>query len=400
MTKRAPVPLSSLFDDAMPDALANLRISGLCLDSRRVQAGDAFVALQGEKQNGLAFIAQARQAGAVVVIVDAQSQLPGEDIELPVLAVAQLAQKLPALARSFYADPSARLHMLGVTGTNGKTSCAWFYAHWVAQLQQTCGMLGTLGYGVVTQAGAQLEATGFTTPDVFSLQRVLAEFLHADCERVAMEVSSHALAQARVAEISFDTAIFTNLSRDHLDYHKDMHSYALAKRKLFATPGLQRAVVNLDDQAGRELLASLPESVTAISYSLSEPGADLYARDIETDLQGISATVVTPAGEGRLYCKFPGLFNLANMLAVLAALQAEGFALSALLDCAGKLPYVPGRMQRVSLPGEDAVLAGFAVFIDYAHTPDALENALIALKPQVSGLLRLVFGAGGDRDTG
>lgn len=403
MALRAPMTLASLLGDRVPDASAELVPDGLCQDSRRVAPGDVFVALQGDSGHGLAHVAEAEAAGAVAVLVDAGAQREAGQVSIPMVAVPGLAQKLPAIAARFYAEPSRDLHVLGITGTNGKTSCAWLYANWAAQLQQHCGMLGTLGVGVISAGGSELEDSGFTTPDVISVQRQLAALRQRGCSRVAMEVSSHALEQGRVEGVQFDSAIFTNLSRDHLDYHGDMHSYARAKRRLFERESLSRAAVNVDDAEGRNIIDFLrgtaQSSMHVIGCSLQAAGADVHCADIHNIATGSEATVHTPQGSGRLYCPMPGAFSLANTLLVLAVLLDEGFALQELLDSAASLPAVPGRMQLV-LPLDSSAKPPFMVYIDYAHTPDALEHALLALRPHTRGQLFVVFGAGGDRDRG
>ncbi|MGB5323894.1 MAG: UDP-N-acetylmuramoyl-L-alanyl-D-glutamate--2,6-diaminopimelate ligase [Pseudomonadales bacterium] len=400
MTGAAQTTLASILGDRVPDAYKALSISGLCLDSRKICFGDAFVALHGEAHNGLDYVREAKSAGAVAVFADTDNLRIAEQCDLPLVAVPQLEDRLPGIAARFYDHPARALHIVGITGTNGKTSCAWLYANWRARLQTSCGVIGTLGCGIATSAATEFDETGLTTPDAIALQRCLAKLRDEGCEQVAMEVSSHALAQDRVAGVNFESAIFTNLSRDHLDYHHDMQSYADTKRRLFEVAGLQRAAINVDDPAGRDLLTKLPRSLRVISYALEDQNADVHVRDIHCSIDGIQATVVTPQGDGELHCPLPGKFNLANLLAVLAVLLDEGLALPALLDSAMSLPAVPGRMQRVALLDKKAATPAFAVFIDYAHTPDALQNALLAIKPHAEGALRVVFGAGGDRDIG
>jgi UDP-N-acetylmuramoyl-L-alanyl-D-glutamate--2,6-diaminopimelate ligase len=233
-----------------------------------------------------------------------------------------------------------------------------------------------------------------TTPDAISVQRILAELRDAGAKRIAMEVSSHSLVQRRVAGLQVDTAVFTNLTRDHLDYHGDINSYAAAKARLFAMAGLKNAVINLDDNVGRLILTNLDPLVNGISYSVENHSADIHCDRILIDASGIDAEIVTPWGRGRLKSSLLGKFNLANLLAVIGAAGVQGFALDKILQAASALTAVAGRMELVDASARPAVV------IDYAHTPDALEKALQALRRHCRGNLWVVFGCGGDRDIG
>ena len=371
---------------AVPGPSAGLRVSGLALDSRAVRPGDLFLALRGQRHDGRDFLAAAAAAGAVAALVDAAT--PGAP--LPVFEVAELAQRISAIAGRFYGEPSRALAVTGITGTNGKTTCCQLLAQLFTALEAPAGVIGTLGAGLL---GAAPQDTGFTTPDAVATQRLLAELRAAGARRVAMEVSSHSLAQGRVAAVRFHTALFTNLSRDHLDYHAGMDAYRDAKARLFRQPGLQVAVVNLDDPAGRTIAAELPAHVRRLGYSAQGRGAELRVVRADFGAAGIRARIATPWGTGELSSPLSGAFNLANLLAVIAAACGQGFALDAVLAAVPRLRAAPGRMQEVG-GGRPRVI------VDYAHTPDALAQALAALRPATEGRLWCVFGCGGERDRG
>ncbi|MGB5147157.1 MAG: UDP-N-acetylmuramoyl-L-alanyl-D-glutamate--2,6-diaminopimelate ligase [Porticoccaceae bacterium] len=315
-------------------------------------------------------------------------------MRIPVIPVAGLAARISAIAGRFYGEPGAALTITGVTGTNGKTTCTQLLAQLFAVLEAPAGVIGTLGAGVLGGPIA-LADTGLTTPDAIATQRLLAEFRDQGVHRVAMEVSSHSLDQQRVAGVPMHTAVFTNLSRDHLDYHRDMAAYRAAKARLFQQPGLASAVINLDDPAGPELLGALPPGVAGYGYSAQGGDAAIRALDAEFSAAGVRVRVVTPWGEGALVSALPGRFNLANLLAVIGAACVQGFELAAVLAAVSQLRAAPGRMQSVG------GAAGPQVVVDYAHTPDALEQVLAALRESVAGgRLWCVFGCGGERDRG
>ncbi|HET6718500.1 MAG TPA: UDP-N-acetylmuramoyl-L-alanyl-D-glutamate--2,6-diaminopimelate ligase, partial [Rhodocyclaceae bacterium] len=369
----------------------------LCNDSRRVQRGDVFVAYPGAKSDGRSFIAEVLERGAALVLAEAAGLDANAAAEPRVLAVAQLRELLGELAAAVHGHPASHLHLIGVTGTNGKTSSTQWIASTLAAAGQRCAQIGTLGNGFP----GELDQSANTTPDALTLHSELQRYLDAGAVACAMEVSSIGLDQGRCNGASFSTAVFTNLTRDHLDYHGEMAAYAAAKRRLFVWPGLQTAVVNVDDPFGRELLA-LTTARRKIAYSLrgAESGvADvfLHAGKIEHTARGLSFEF---AVDNRVYtveAPVVGDYNVANLLAVAGALLGAGVderELPSLLS--GVLP-PPGRMQRYG--GAYAPL----VAVDYAHTPDALENALAALRPaavQRGGKLVCIFGCGGDRDRG
>ncbi len=377
-----------------------LVVGGLSADSRRVRPGDVFLALPGRRANGLRFAAQAAASGAVAVLYDpADGVRPEPGVAVPVFAVPGLNSAVGTVADRFFGEPSAELRVLGITGTNGKTSCSHFLAEALGEDGSPCGLIGTLGTGLF---GA-LAATGHTTPDVIRVHQALREFRSAGAERAVMEVSSHALEQGRVAGVRFDVAVFTNLSHEHLDYHGDMAAYEAAKARLFRWPGLCCAVINVDDPAGRRLLAELPTGVEALAYGL-EPGSvraarrgeglgtlrRLQADALELDGAGMRLRVSGDLGQALLEAPLLGRFNASNLLAVTAALAGCGWDIGRSARALARLTPVPGRMERF----------GSTLVVDYAHTPDALEQALSALREHCAGRLWCVFGCGGERDAG
>ena len=362
----------------------------LSADSRLLRRGDVFLAFPGHVHDGRHYITQAVAAGAAAVVWEAEGYTWPADLAVPNLPVPGLRSVAAALAAHWYGDASAALWMCGVTGTNGKTSIA----HWLGQgldaSGRRCAVLGTLGNGLV---GA-LTPGSHTTPDCVRLQRWLAEYRAAGAQAAVMEVSSHGLDQGRVAGVHFDLAILSNLSRDHLDYHGDMQSYAQAKARLFSWPGLKWAVLNLDDEFGAALHARLAgTSVERLGYGLKR--GDIRARTLELTAEGLRMSVLTPWGEGEVSSPLLGEFNAYNLLAVLGGLLASGLPLDQALAQLAQLTPVPGRLQTLR-----ADAAGPTVVVDYAHTPDALEKTLKALRPLTRGQLWCVFGAGGGRDRG
>ncbi len=378
--------LLKLFPGASRDAW----IRELTLDSRQVLSGDLFLAVPAASGDGRHFIADAMARGAAAVAYEAADAPPlppaGDCILVPVQG---LARQLSAIAGRFYGDPSRRLNLVGVTGTNGKTTVSQLLAQALDLLGQRCGLIGTLGTGFF----GELLPGRHTTPDALDLQARLAGFLREEAQAVAMEVSSHGLDQFRVEALDFDVAVFTNLSRDHLDYHGSMQEYAAVKARLFRWPGLYARVINLDDGFGRELAAeALPSRL--ISYSLQDARASLFCAEHAFSSSGIRARLITAQGDGLLVSPLLGAFNLSNLLAVVGALLALDYPLDEILAVLPQLQPPAGRMQRLGGGGEPLVV------VDYAHTPDALRQALTALRGHAGGRLLCLFGCGGDRDAG
>lgn len=381
--------LGDLLNELTPNLL-DLEISGICLDSRKVQAGDLFVALNGAAQHGITHAAQAIAKGAIAVVYEPSGANMNTISELaaPNLAIPNLAQKLGEIAARFYGKPSQSLHVIGVTGTNGKTTCSQL----IAQALPACSVIGTLGWGEV----GNLQPTANTTPDALAVQQMLYEFVKQGKRNVAMEVSSHGLHQGRVNGVSFIGAVFTNLSRDHLDYHSSMQDYLLAKLALFSTPSLQFAVVNLDDPNSAAVLNSLSADVESWTYSATGQRGNakeaIRAEQVNHSPAGIEFDVVWREQRYRATTPLVGSFNLDNVLAVLCVLLATGSEPQAAVAALAKLTAIPGRMEKLGGDGKPTV------FVDYAHSPDALEKVLKALKSRNS--LHVVFGCGGDRDKG
>lgn len=370
-----------------------LAINGLTLDSRAIAPGNVFIALAGAKQHGLMHVDQAVARGACAVVYDPAGQ-GGQLAELvkdvPVIAVENLGWKLGEIAARFYGDPSATMNVIGITGTNGKTSCSQF----LSQLLNDCGIIGTLGWG----EWGRLHKTLNTTPDALAVQAILAALLKDNKQTVAMEVSSHGLEQGRVNGVHFKGAVFTNISRDHLDYHGSMDAYVQAKLALLQNPSLAFAVVNLDDAYSEQILAAVPPSVLVWGFSVQGkkpgPGENLIAENILHQVDGIEFTVHWQGDRQRIKVPLFGDFNIENSLAVLAVMLAMGVALGEAVDKLAQIKPVTGRMERFE--GK----AGPIVFVDYAHTPDALDKVLSSLRQHCRQALWVVFGCGGNRDTG
>jgi UDP-N-acetylmuramoyl-L-alanyl-D-glutamate--2,6-diaminopimelate ligase len=375
-------------------------VTRLVSDSRQVRRGDTFVAYPGERADGRRFIEAAIAAGANAVLWEAEGFQWRDQWAIPNLAVGGLRYRIGEIAAHVYGDPSEKLWMIGVTGTNGKTSCAHWLARCLTAVGRKTAIVGTLGNGFPDCLAPALN----TTPDAIALQAALKDYLEAGARGVAMEVSSHGLAQGRVNGIRFDVALLTNLSRDHLDYHGDMASYAAAKAGLFAWPGLRHAVLNLDDPFGRELAGKLGcTGVNLVGYSLEGGreggGLSIRARRVEADERGVRFEAASPWGTVRVESPLLGRFNASNLLGVLATLLVSGVGLEDAARELGRLGPVKGRLERLGGDGKPLVV------VDYAHTPDALEKVLLALREIMAvetGSLKLtcVFGCGGDRDRG
>jgi UDP-N-acetylmuramoyl-L-alanyl-D-glutamate--2,6-diaminopimelate ligase len=399
----------SHIDDGFGALIELLRARGvrdLALDSRRVQPGDAFVAVPGRDSDGRQFIDAAVARGAVAVLVEADGWT-SRPLPVPALPVDALSRDLGRLAAAWYGEPSRALLSVGVTGTNGKTSCSQWIAQALSLAGRRCGVIGTVGSGF---PGA-LDAADLTTPDPLSLQRRVRQLRDAGAQALAMEVSSIGLDQGRVDGMAYDIAVFTNLTRDHLDYHGTMAAYGAAKAKLFDWPTLQHAVINLDDAFGRQLAHALLSRVRrpqVIGYTLGAGDVGsvgllaqtLVARDVRATAQGLAFTIDSAAERAAVEVALVGQFNVANLLAVTGTLLAAGLTLAQAAALLPQLAPPPGRMQRVG--GRIEANEPLAV-VDYAHTPDALAQAIAALRPVTQargGALWVVFGAGGDRDPG
>lgn len=378
------------------DPAHDVEITGLAQDSRLVKRGDLFFARRGTQLDGKSFIAEAIKNGAAAILTEAS--VPSANKKIPQYQLNDLVGQIGIIAACFYGHPSRHMKIIGITGTNGKTSCSHFIAQALHHSGIPCGVMGTIGNGL---AGAPLQHAALTTEDPIRMQALLAQWLKQGVKHVAMEASSHGLAQQRLNGIEFAVAVLTNLTRDHLDYHGDMAGYAAAKRLLFARPELQQIVLNIDDEYGRKWFKEFRGHKPIFAYSAHLIPEELRAilrievHHSQFDRVGFTAGVHTPWGEGVLHNpSLIGHFNLSNLLAVLAVLGILGLPLQTILTRLAELRGVPGRMQ--TLGGGKLPL----VVVDYAHTPDALEQVLSALRKQASAKLWCVFGCGGDRDRG
>lgn len=381
------MPLPQVLGNDNP-ALANVMIDSLELDSRKVGAGSLFLALPGEVHDGRQFIEQAVANGCAAVLAEPPVSGFVDTVPVPLIEIPELRDEVGFLAARFFRRPSKDLHMIGVTGTNGKTTTSRLVAQLCRSVGASCGVIGTLGASLSNDVA---EAAN-TTPDAVSLQRQLAQWRAQDVTMVSMEVSSHALVQGRVNGIEFATAVFTNLSHDHLDYHGSMAAYGRAKLRLFANETLRHAVINVDDAFAPLVAAAVPEAVEILTYSATGGDADVRIENVEFEMDGVRATLQTPWGSSAFSAPLIGQFNLANLAAAVSAAALAGEDFSDLMAAVETLQPVAGRMQHI----ENS--RGLQVLVDYAHTPEALAQALESLRPHVEGALVSVFGCGGDRD--
>ncbi|MDD1791998.1 UDP-N-acetylmuramoyl-L-alanyl-D-glutamate--2,6-diaminopimelate ligase [Enterovibrio sp. ZSDZ42] len=379
------------------DAAPDIKISGLKLDNRQIVHGDVFVAVQGHSLDARRYIPDAIAAGAVAIIAD-EGDTSGQfgvslHADVPVVAFPHLKSTLSDIAARFYQAPSLAMTTIGITGTNGKTTVSQLIAQWIDLLGGKAAVMGTTGNGFLSS----LEAAPNTTGSALDIQQQFAQFKGQGATHVAMEVSSHGLVQDRVKAVSFDAAIFTNLSRDHLDYHGTMEAYAEAKLRLFTHYGSPVPVINVDDPIGADWVRNMPE---AVAVSMSEhtvsahQGKKLWLTDVTYATSGVTIAFSSSWGEGEFTAPLVGEFNVMNLLLSLATLLGLGYDKATLLDVAPQLQAVIGRME-VFHHADKPMLV-----VDYAHTPDALEKALHALRRHCDGKLWCLFGCGGDRDTG
>jgi UDP-N-acetylmuramoyl-L-alanyl-D-glutamate--2,6-diaminopimelate ligase len=393
--------LEGLVDDSRLSGVAHVAVNGITQDSRQAKAGYLFIAVAGMTSHGLEFAQQAVDAGATVVLWDAagnreKALINAVSSKALCFQVADLQLKAGEIASRFYHHPSKELRLIGVTGTDGKTSVSHYLAQCLNTTSSPCGVLGTLGNGLVDA----LTPTGLTTASAAEVQQSLAALVDKGAVYAAMEVSSHGLDQGRVNGVRFDTAVFTNLSQEHLDYHKTLESYFEAKSKLFQTAGLKTAVINLDDKFGRVLAQRCRTTLTVYGYSISSDIESLrtyadhivQAEKIRPTRHGFEIRVVTPAGSGYFELHLLGVFNVANALAVLAILLQNHISLDESLRRLQSIRPVVGRMELIEAEN------GPTIIVDYAHTPQGLAAACTAAKQHFSGELWCVFGCGGDRD--
>lgn len=379
--------LSQLLKPWMHHIKSDCIITGLENDSRRIQPGDLFVAYAGAAADGRLFINKAVSAGAVAVAYE-PAHFPKDCVlpeSIPCIPVSDIATQLAAIAKQFYGDPGRFLTVTGVTGTNGKTTIAYQLAQAHHLLGQGAAYIGTIGQGNVDK----LQLLDNTTPDSLCLQKLLHHYKNQGLKQVCMEVSSHALAQHRVDAIEFKQAVFTNLTLDHLDYHTSMENYAAAKAMLFARESLQWAIINQDDAYQNMMAAAVKPHVKKLTYGIHQ-NCDVRAVDWSMDIKGTEIEVHSPWGQHQLRIKALGQFNIYNSLALFSSLLASDYAPAQIVEVMAQLKAAPGRMEIISNTPY--------VLVDYAHTPDALENVLMTLNQLKKGRLWVVFGCGGDRD--
>ena len=364
-------------------------ISGIHYSSRQVAPGGLFVAIPGYRVDGHAYVHDAIERGAAAIVVSRDIAVPAN---VALVKVGDSRKALAQLSAAYYGQPSRHLRMIGVTGTNGKTTVTYLIDAILQSSGLSTGLLGTIG----TRIGTRMLGASHTTPESRDLQAILSEMLTERVSHVTMEVSSHSLALSRVAMVEYDTAVFTNLTQDHLDFHVDMEDYFQAKASLFlglnhtAGKPLKTAVINADDEYGRRLLGMCPDGVRVISYGFDSSN-DLHVSNVAAGVRGSSFTLHAPCGSIDVTISTPGRHSVYNALAAAGAALAEGVGLRAIASGLARAG-VPGRMEPVD-EGQD-----FGVFVDYAHSPDSLDNVLTACRPFTEGKLILVFGCGGDRD--
>lgn len=370
----------------VPPALADVSILDLALDSRQVTAGGGFIAIAGTQTDGQQFIADALKRGATVVLAESPEAkvLDSRVIELP-----GLKKHVGALAKRFYGDPSSQLALLAITGTNGKTSISDYIGQLLRLLGESAGTIGTLG---ARMRSGESVASQNTTPDIVSINRQLAGWVGHGVNFAAIEASSHALDQSRLDGLTVHTGVFSNLSRDHLDYHESMAAYQQAKLRLFQEFHPDRVVYNADDE--KTLPAANFATQSALGISLRDASADVYVQVTSEAASGLSFLLHSPFGSTSIATKVHGRFNAFNVAAAVIAVCGLGFTFTDVAAAASYLQAVDGRMQAIGA-GED-----IRVVVDYAHTPDALESALVTLEASCAGDLWVVFGCGGDRDSG
>lgn len=369
-----------------------IELCDMQLDTRLLKPGSLFLALKGHAVDGRLFMQQAEQKGAAAILFDNTDGFEPPALNIPCIAVPALAEKISELAGVFYDMPAQKLALVGVTGTNGKSTCTQLIANWTELLGQRGGVLGTLGNGLF----GQLRATENTTGSAISIQQELARFVAEKVDVAAMEVSSHGLVQHRVSALQFAAAVFTNLSRDHLDYHHTMEAYADAKRQIFKQAAPEHCILNADDTTACTWLKEMPQAVVyAIDQRLPEhSGPFVYASDVKYHPQGITISIHSSWGDGVLSAPLLGKFNVSNLLAALTVMLVLQYDFETLCQTASRLQPVTGRME--CFGNQDQPL----VVVDYAHTPDGLEKALQAARQHCHGRLFCLFGCGGDRDKG
>ncbi len=377
-----------------------LEISGLSMDSRSIQSGDLFLACSGTQQHGARYIPDAVEAGASAIVIDAGYELDLPRPEIPMISLKNLSGKVGVIAHRFYDRPSESIHVVGITGTNGKTSTAWFVAqvlsmHGQGVAAQQAGFIGTLGTGFVNNLKSGLN----TTPDPIQVHKTLADFRDAGAEYAVVEVSSHALSQHRIAAVNFQSILFTNISRDHLDYHDSMESYSASKKRLFSDFDCDYKIINLDDELGEQIIQANNNPDNLYIYTLNpavefDPEHCVLGERQKNGNGFVELKLTSPWGKGSINTKLLGDFNAYNLLASFSALCLSGIEIGEVCQRLSTVKPVPGRMEVFSLSNKPMVV------VDFAHSPDALAKVLNSLKEHCQGSLICLFGCGGDRDKG
>ena len=373
-------------------------VTGVAIDSREVESGNLFIAYKGSIDNGIDYIDEAIQRGASAIIIDELQEFNPKSIPVKYFRVTNLRKNAGHIISRFYGCPSKNINIVGVTGTNGKTTVSYIIAYANYKLKKNSAFIGTLGYGLF----GQIETSKTTTPDAVTLHSLFSRW-ETQVDSVAMEVSSHALDQGRVEGTEFDMAVFTNLSRDHLDYHNNIEDYINAKFSLFEKRSLKNAVINIEDSYGAMLIDRLPTSVNIFAYSNNKSNLKFYKRknisfvyceSIEIYANAKSITIQSPWGAVNVRVNLLGEFNVANILAAFTVLCVSGLSIDKVAEALSSFTGLPGRMEVFS--SQDKPL----IIIDYAHTPDALKKALTSLRDYCKGQLFCIFGCGGGRDIG
>ena len=410
MTSATPTwTLDSLLTDFTSETLPALRLQGVSQDSRLVEPGDLYLALAGGTTHGMRFAEAAVSSGAVAVLCSAEALTAyAETVDslraasVPVVAIDDLDARHVLLASRFYGQPDRALKLVAVTGTDGKTSVCRFIAQAFTAIDQPCGYIGTLGWGL----GENLQSTELTTPDAVSLHRMLASMRDQGATVVALEASSHGLAEGRLDGLALDVAVLTNLGRDHLDYHKTIEAYRAAKAQLFSWPGLAAMVVNGQDAFGQALLAQAGAQARYVYHGVApQAGSEsadnaagnintIHASDVRASDSGLHFTLSDGDASGDIDTQLLGRFNVDNLLACYGSLRACGVAANQARHALSFVTPVTGRMERLGVSGQPTVV------IDFSHTPQALSVAIDAVRVHCRGELWVVFGCGGDRDPG
>ena len=381
------------------EVVSTIDVTGVAIDSREIEGGNLFIAYRGTNHNGLDYIDEAIKSGAAAIAIDELEAFDPKSIPIEIFKVVELRKNAGLIISRFYGDPSKNIKITGVTGTNGKTTVSYLIAYAMHGLKKNSAFIGTLGHGLF----GQIEKSKTTTPDSVKLHSLFSLWEN-QVDSVVMEVSSHALDQGRVEGTEFNIAVFTNLSRDHIDYHKTVDDYVNTKFSLFEKGGLEDAVINIGDPYGAKLIENLPADINVYAYSTKSSNLKFYKREKisfiyceEIEVESFRAKIIrvqSPWGRAIIRVNLLGDFNIDNILAAFTVLCVSGEPIQEVATVLSSFTGLPGRMEAFPLQGKPLIV------VDYAHTPDALEKALTALKPYCKGQLFCIFGCGGERDVG